>query len=84
MPLPFPGAKPMTLILSFHREEAEQYAATKRISPWYWIKDVEFLNGISPLEPIHVEYVGMHWRKRSDIKEIAAWIEGYRAAGLLR
>lgn len=78
--LPFPGPRPMTLLLSFHQEEAATYAASKHLEPrsWKWIKDVSTFDGLGL---VHVEFVGMHWRKRPDLAQIFEEFERKRALG---
>lgn len=82
-PLPFPGPKPITLIVSFSEDEAATYAASKHLEPrtWRWVKDVGTFDGLAE---VHVEYVGMHWRKRADIARIHEEVERKRARGEIR
>lgn len=81
--LPFPTAPLPCAIVSYSLDEAEKYAAEKRIPQWFWVENVAAFDERGEV-PLHVEYVGMHWRKRADVARLAEEIERRRARGLIR
>lgn len=83
MSLPFPTAPPACAIVSFSEDEARKYAAEKHIPQWFWVETVAAFDERGEV-PLHVEYVGMHWRKRADIPQLHEEIERRRARGLIR
>lgn len=83
-PLPFPTAPPVCAIVSYHSEDAAAYAREKHLDAgrWFWVETVATLD--EHPEDLHVEYVGMHWRKRQDVVALHEEIERRRARGEIR